>query len=777
MKIAIIGGGPAGMYFAILTKKALPKTEIVIYERNKLDDTFGFGVVFSDETLNEFLHRDTRSYELLKDKFSYWGDLDIVKNSKEKIRIVGNGFCGCSRKTLLQLLAQRCQEEKITILHQNNFDVEKDIQQLSKNNDLVIAADGINSAVRTHFAKEFGTNIEWRSNRFVWLGSNKPLDAFTYYFRQTPQGLFLAHTYQYEKGKSTWVIETTNETWKKTGFEVENEKHTIDKLSTIFATELNKHSFIGNRSFWRQFPIITNKNWYKDNIVLLGDAVATAHFSIGSGTRLAMLEAIALADAVIEQQKNSQSIYAAYEKNFRPKVEAIQHAANVSLEWVEGMNTHIKQDFLTFAFSVMSRSKQVTYENLKRRDQAFTDAIVKNLNQKIKNKNSTQSPAFTPFKIGKLALPNRIVMTAMGQYSAQKGLVNDWHFTHYTNRAIGGTGLIITEMTAPSPDGRISLGCAGIWNEDQTKGWKKITDFIHQHTDTKIALQLGHAGPKGATNLGWEGAFTPLTKNKWKLIAASPTPYTTQSQIPQSASKKQMEQVLQNFAAAAKRADKAGFDMIELHAGHGMLIGSFISPLTNLRKDEYGGSLQNRLQFPLEVIQIIRKNFKKEKPLSVKISATDWAENGLTLQEAITTAKAFKKAGADIIFVSGGGTVSYQQAQTGRMYMVPFSDAIKNEANVPTITVGNIENIDHVNTILLAKRADLVALGRPLLANPYWVKHAEAYEQNHADKIKKGNTNPLQYIRGTQQLYHLQEKNKQEFEKMKRQLKPQAHNK
>ena len=717
MKITVIGGGPGGLYFSILTKKARPDWEINVYERNKPNDSFGFGVVFSDETLGEFLKRDMQSYELIRSKFAYWDDI-IVARDGEQVSIAGNGFCGCSRKTLLQLLLQRCQEEGVNLHFEQNID---DLSKF-KDSDIIVAADGIGSTIRTQYQNEFGTNIQLKSNRFVWMGSTKPLDAFTYFFRTTPYGLIVAHTYQYEEGMSTWIFECTDETWKNSGFEVKNEADTVAKLAEIFKDELDGHSLITNKSHWRQFPHVTNKNWYHNNIVLLGDAKATAHFSIGSGTKLAMDCAIGLFDALMANPDNVQNAFAEYEKKRRNPVEMIQYAASVSLEWFENMNRYKKYSFYQFSFGCMTRSKKVTYENLRLRDQSYTDKVLQEFNQK--HNNNTNAAAFSTYKLRELELPNRIVMSSMGQYSAENGLINDWHLQHYTSRAIGGVGLIITEMTAVSEKGRITLGCSGIYTENQVNGWKKITDFVHKNTSSKIGIQLGHSGRKC------------LIEN-YELLSASAIPFNEKAKIPKATTSEDMNEIVNQFVLATQNAEKAGFDLIELQAHHGFLLASFLSPLTNKRTDDFGGSIENRLRFPLRVFTEIRKVFPQHKPISVRISANDWAENGISEEDVVTIATAFKNAGADIINVSTGNTVEHQQPQMGRMWQTPFSDMVRNSADIPTITTGNITDIDQINTIILSGKADLVALGKPLLLDPYFVRKAQAYEQINIKKESK----------------------------------------
>ncbi|MFT5753219.1 MAG: anthraniloyl-CoA monooxygenase [Flavobacterium sp.] len=759
MKITVIGGGPGGLYFSILTKKAMPDCQIDVYERNGPDDSFGFGVVFSDETLGEFLKRDMQSYELIRSKFAYWDDIIIARDGQE-VSIAGNGFCGCARKTLLQLLHQRCEEEGVNL----HFEAQiEDVSQFA-DSDVIVACDGISSQIRTQFESVFGTKVELKKNKFVWMGSTKPLDAFTYFFKETEHGAFAAHTYQYEEGMSTWIFECTPETWEKFDFDTYNEDDTVQKLQELFKNELDGHSLITNKSHWRQFPHVTNENWHKDNIVLLGDSKATAHYSIGSGTKLAMECAIALSDAIIENPKNIQTAFQNYDKSRRNIVEMIQYAANVSLDWFENMDRHIQHPFYQFAFGCMTRSKKVTYENLQIRDKSFTDKVLEEFNVNSINKN--QSAAFSTFKLRDLILQNRIVMSSMGQYSADNGLVNDWHFQHYTSRAIGGLGLILTEMTAVSEKGRITLGCAGIYNDNQIVKWKQINDFIHKNTATKIGIQLGHSGRKGATKKPWE---TEDLQSKWKLLSASAIAFNENFTTPKEITLEEMDLVCLQFVQATKNANEAEFDMIELQAHHGFLLASFLSPLTNVRTDEFGGSIENRLKFPLRVFNEMRNAFPKEKPMSVRISATDWAENGISEEDVLTIATAFKNAGADIINVSTGNTVAHQKPQTGRMWQTPFSDAIKNTVNIPTITAGYIQDIDQINTIILNGRADLVALGRPLLLDPNFVRNAQAYEGFRPEDISN------QYKMGISHLYPLKASERKQAEGMKKALKPKSN--
>jgi anthraniloyl-CoA monooxygenase len=765
MKIAIIGGGPGGLYFSILTKKAMPDCQIDIYERNKPDDSFGFGVVFSDETLGEFLKRDMQSYELIRSKFAYWDDIVVARDGQE-VSIAGNGFCGCSRKTLLQLLQQRCREEGVNLHFEQNVE---DLSQF-KDADIIIAADGIGSVIRTQYESAFGTNITLKKNRFVWLGSTKPLGAFTYFFRTTPHGTIVAHTYQYEAGMSTWIFECSDETWQKHGFEVTNEDDTMTKIAEIFKEELDGHPLISNKSHWRQFPHVTNKNWYHNNIVLLGDAKATAHYSIGSGTKLAMDSAIGLSDAVVANPSNVQAAFEQYDKTRRNTVEMIQHAALVSLDWFENMDRNNQHPFYQFAFGCMTRAKKVTYENLRLRDKSFTDKVLAEFNTIQKSANKGVPAAFTKFKLRDLELSNRIVMSPMGQYSAENGTVTNWHLVHYGSRATGGVGLILTEMTSVSETGRITLGCAGIYTQEQIVKWKSITDFIHQNTPTKIGIQLGHSGRKGAVKKPWEVTNEPI-ENPWELLSASSIPFNSKMATPKEMTVANMDLIASQFVQAAKNAEEAGFDMIELQAHHGFLLASFLSPLTNIRTDEFGGSIENRLKFPLRVFNEMRKVFPQHKPMSVRISASDWAENGISEKDVLTIVTAFKNAGADIINVSTGNTVENQKPQIGRMWQTPFADTIRNTVHIPTITTGYIQDIDQINTIILNGRADLVALGRPLLADANFVRNAQAYEQVETNDI------PKQYKAGNSHLYPLKASERKQTEGMKIALKPKSNKK
>jgi anthraniloyl-CoA monooxygenase len=726
MKISVIGGGPAGLYFAILAKRAWPAWDLTVYERNRPDDTFGFGVVFSDQTLGMFGAYDPESHAAILKNFAYWDDIEIHFKGETR-RIGGNGFCGCSRQTLLRLLQERALEVGV------NLEFQAEVDDLSRfaDSDLIVAADGINSRIRSDFGDHFRTSVDVRPNKFVWMGSTKPLDAFTFHFRETEHGVFIAHCYQYEAGRSTWVIETDPDTFARAGLEAMDEETSARFVEAIFTEALDGHRLITNRSLWRSFPMIRNARWTKDNIVLLGDAKATAHFSIGSGTKLAMEDAIALFEA-FRTEAEVPAALDRFERYRREDVEKTQHAADVSLVWFEHLNRFWSYDPVKFAFGLMTRSKAITYDNLLLRAPEFVEDATRNFAEAeaargLPIADSSLPPMFQPFRLRQMELANRVVVSPMCMYSAEEGVPNDWHMVHLASRALGGAGLVFTEMTDVSADARITPGCAGIYTQAHVAAWRRIVDFVHAHSPAKLCLQLGHAGRKGATRLMWEGMDEPLESGEWPLISASPTPYYTQSQTPREMSRADMDAVRDDFVAAAGRALEAGFDMIELHCAHGYLLASFISPLINHRTDDYGGRLENRLRFPLEVFAAMREAWPREKPMSVRISATDWKEGGVTGPESVEIARAFAEAGCDLIDVSTGQTVHDAKPIFGRMFQTPYSDRIRNEAGLATMCVGNISNADQINTILTAGRADLVAVGRGHLSDPYLTMRAAAW--------------------------------------------------
>jgi anthraniloyl-CoA monooxygenase len=767
MKIAIIGGGPAGLYAAILLKKQRPQAEITLYERNRPDDTFGFGVVFSDATLDNFEEYDPPSYRRITQEFAYWDDIAVHFRGTVH-RVGGNGFCGCSRRTLLLILQERARELGVTLL----FEADVDDESRFEDAELVVLADGINSRFRDKYIEHFRPEIDLRSNKFAWMGSTKPLDAFTFIFQETQWGPFIAHAYQYEMGHSTWIFETDAETFKRAGLEGLDERQSADRMAQIFEKFLDGYPLLINRSMWRNFPMIRSQRWVKDNMVLLGDAKATAHFSIGSGTKLAMEDAIALADAMATSPTVEAALQT-YEQGRREEVEKTQHAADVSLVWFEHVDRFWDFDPVQFAFGVMTRSKAITYDNLTLRAPEFVREVDKAFAKQVRSKgfdvdiDKPAAPMFQPLKLRGMQVANRAVVSPMCMYSAKEGVPGDFHLVHYGSRAIGGAGLIFTEMTCVGRDARITPGCAGLWNDEQQAAWTRIVDFVHANSSAKICLQLGHAGRKGATKLMWEGMDRPLDQGGWDTISASPLPYFPDSQVPRAMDRAAMDRVKQDFVASALRGDACGFDMLELHCAHGYLLASFISPLTNTRTDGYGGSLDNRLRYPLEVFAAMRAAWPAHKPMSVRISATDWAAGGITGDDAVAIARAFGEAGVDLVDVSTGQTVRDAQPIYGRMFQTPFSDQVRNEARVATMCVGNITSADQVNTILAAGRADLVALGRPHLVDPSFTMRAAAW---YGADIAC----PPQYLPGKEQIFRNSVRDRQDFEDLKIKGKPKT---
>jgi len=770
MRIAVVGGGPAGLYFALLMKRDWPELTVDVFERNQPDDTFGFGVVFSDQTLDTFKTADAQSYAAIRDNFAYWDDIEIHFKG-DSYCVPGNGFCGCSRRSLLMLVQARARELGVNL----HFGSEvADAETLKRDYDLVVGADGINSRIRENWRERFQPQTDLRPNHFTWMGSTRPFDAFTFFFKETEHGVFIAHCYQYEAGRSTWVLETDPETFAKAGLGAMDEAQSAAFLEGVFAEELQGHRLITNRSLWRNFPMIRCRNWVVENVVLIGDAKATAHFSIGSGTKLAMEDAIALHKAMGQAKLDVAAGLKLFETQRREEVEKTQHAADVSLVWFEELKRFWDFEPLRFAFGLMTRSKAITYDNLALRAPEMVSAVDKLVADglgdlaKWRKDGSPVPPAFQPFKLREMRVENRMTLSPMCQYSAEEGLPTDWHLMHYGSRAIGGPGLIFTEMTCIAPDARITPGCTGLWNDEQEAAWARIVDFVHANSVAKICLQLGHAGRKGATKLMWEGMDRPLPDGAWPIISASPLPYYPESQVPREMTRSDMDRVKAEFVTAAERGERAGFDMLELHCAHGYLLASFLSPLTNKRTDEYGGSLENRLRYPLEVFRALRAAWPREKPISVRISATDWAVGGLSAADSVAIAEAFAAEGCDLVDVSTGQTARESRPMYGRMFQTPFSDRIRNEAEVATMCVGNITTADQVNTIIAAGRADLVALGRPHLADPSFVLRAAAWYGVDTDQ-------PVQYGPGKDQLMRNTPRERQDLEELKLKAKPSRH--
>ena len=730
MRIVSIGGGPAGLYFALLMKKADPGHDVTVVERNRADDTFGFGVVFSDATLDTFIEADRPTGEAITRAFAHWDDIDIHYQG-QVLTSTGHGFSGMSRQALLDILQRRCAELGVALRFQT------DVTDLTpyRDADLVLAADGVNSLVRSEYAEHFQPHVDWRPNRFVWLGTTFPFRAFTFIFKESPHGLWRVHAYRYDARHSTFIVETTETTWRRAGLDQVSEDDTVVFAERLFARELEGHRLLKNRSLWRSFPTVKNAHWHWNNVVLIGDAAHTAHFSIGSGTKLAMEDAIALAGA-LHRHRDVAGALDAYEEERRPQVESIQRAAQVSLEWFEQTERyHGRLEPLQFAFSLLTRSLRVTHDNLKVRDAKFVETVDRWFAAKAADQSKVSvaaqpvpPPMFIPLRLRELVLANRVVVSPMCQYSADDGTPNDWHLVNLGSRAVGGAGLVIAEMTDVSREGRISPGCTGMYKPEHVTAWKRVVDFVHAHSPARIALQLAHAGRKGSTRRLWEGIDEPLAEGTWPLISASAIPYFPHSQIPKAMDRADMERVQADFVKAASMAEAAGFDMLELHMAHGYLLASFVSPLTNTRTDAYGGTLDNRLCYPLAVFDAVRAVWPAARPISVKISATDWADGGVTPEESVEFARRLKAHGCDLVTVSTGQTVAHQHPAYGRLYQTPFSDRIRHEAGIATMTVGAVASYADVNSILAAGRADLCALARGHLYDPYWTRHA-AWEQ------------------------------------------------
>ncbi|RMG20444.1 MAG: bifunctional salicylyl-CoA 5-hydroxylase/oxidoreductase [Deltaproteobacteria bacterium] len=728
MRIGCIGGGPAGLYFSILMKKAFPQASIRVVERNRPDDTFGWGVVFSAETLGNLREADEESYAAITNAFAYWDDIETWYRG-ECIVSTGHGFCGMSRRGLLLILQERAQQLGVDLC----FETEVDSVDAFDDADLVVAADGVNSKIRGALSDVFRPTIEWGRCRFAWLGTTLPLRAFTFIFKENTDGLFIVHAYPFEKGTSTFIVETHEDTWRRAGLDRASEEETVAYCEALFADELKGHRLLTNRSIWRSFPTVRCERWAAGNVVLLGDAAHTAHFSVGSGTKLAMEDAIALVDAFRAHGLDEiPRVLEAYEESRRVPVAKIQKTAGTSQRWFENARRYMGQHPLCFTFNLLTRSKAITWDNLSLRDPAFVEQVRTwwgETHGGARNPDGQYAPPiFAPFRLRALELSNRVVVSPMCQYSATDGVVGDWHFVHYASRAIGGAGLVLTEETNVSPEGRITPGCAGIWNDVQTEAWKRIVDFVHQQTPAKIGMQIGHAGRKGSCSRPWEGDRPLPPEEAWETLGPSPIPFDEGWPAPREMTREDMDRIRDAFVAAARNALDAGFDLLELHAAHGYLLSSFLTPVANQRTDAYGGSLENRMRFPLEVFDAVRSAWPEDRPLIVRLTVEDWlGDEGFTLDEAVEVCRALKARGCDLIDVSSGGNSPRSQPVYGRMYQVPFAERIRQDVGIPVCAVGAILGADHANTVLAAERADLVAMARPHLRDPYLTLRASQH--------------------------------------------------
>jgi anthraniloyl-CoA monooxygenase len=751
MKVLCLGGGPAGLYFASSMKLRDPGHQVTVLERNRGDDTFGWGVVLSTDALGTMERNDPVSVAAIRSNLAYWDDLAVVRDG---VRTVsgGHGFAGIGRMKLLLILQQRARGLGVDLRFQTEF---RSAEQYRHDYDLVVACDGINSLVRREYGTVFRPDVDVRLCKFIWLGTHQKFDdAFTFIFERTPHGWMWMHAYQFDPDTATAIVECSQQTWDGWGFEQMTKEETVAACEQVFARHLGGHSLISNASHlpgsavWINFPRVVCERWYHQNVVLMGDAAATGHFSIGSGTRLAFDSAIALA-GYLNTEPTMDGAFGRYQEERRLEVLRLQSAARNSLEWFEQCERYLGMHPTQFAYSLLTRSQRISHENLRLRDPEWVRRAEDWFQQQAGG-TPGRAPMFAPFRLRDLELVNRVVVSPMAQYRAVDGCPTDWHFVHYAERAKGGAGLIYTEMTCVSPQGRISPGCPGLYAPEHEAAWQRLVDFVHAETEAKICCQIGHSGRKGSTQLGWQRADEPLDSGNWPVMSASAIPWSSRSQVPREMTRAELDLVRDEFVAAAEMAERAGFDMIELHAAHGYLISSFLSPVSNVREDEYGGSLENRLRYPVEVFRAMRAVWPGYKPMSVRISAHDWVgEHGITPDDAVRIARGFQQAGADVIDVSAGQTSAEAEPVYGRMFQTPFSDRIRNEAGIATMAVGNITDADMVNSILMAGRADLVCLARKHLADPYFTLHAA---------VELGDSRmpwPLPYLNGRDQAIRL----------------------
>jgi anthraniloyl-CoA monooxygenase len=758
MRILCLGGGPAGLYFALLMKLQNPAHVVTVVERNRPFDTFGWGVVLSDQTLGNLRAADPVSAQLIGDAFNHWDDVEMFFKGRS-VRSGGHGFCGIGRKKLLNILQDRCIALGVDLVFE--ADVQDD-QALAKqyNADLLIACDGLNSRVRTRYADTYKPDVELRQCRFVWLGTKKTFDAFTFAFEQTEHGWFAVHAYKFDADTSTFIVETPEAVWKAHGLDQMSQEDGIAFCERLFAKYLDGNPLMNNANhvrgsaIWIRFPRVVCERWVHNEqvdgkqvpIVLMGDAAHTAHFSIGSGTKLALEDAIELTRCFAKTSDVPEALQA-YEAVRSVEVLKIQNAARNSTEWFENVERYSGLEAEQFFYSMMTRSQRISHENLRVRDADWLAGYEQWLAKSPASK-FPPAPMLLALKVRDVQLKNRIVVSPMATYSAVDGLVQDFHLVHLGARALGGAALVFVEMTSPCPEGRITPGCPGLYNHAQMLAFKRIVDFAHASGNgAKMGLQLGHSGPKGSTQVGWEQTDEPLTAGNWPLIAASAVAFGPTNQTPAAMTRADMDRVSAEFVQSTRYAVDAGFDWLELHCAHGYLLSSFITPLTNVRTDDYGGSLENRCRYPLEVFKAMRSVWPAHLPMSVRISAHDWAPGGNTDDDAVEIARLFKAAGCDVIDVSSGQTTRAAKPVYGRMYQTPFADRIRNEVGIQTMAVGAISESDQVNSIIAAGRADLCAIARPHLADPAWTLHEAAKLQSRHVSW------PLPYLSGRDQLY------------------------
>jgi anthraniloyl-CoA monooxygenase len=837
VKIVVVGGGPAGLYLALLLRRADLSHRVTVLERNPADATYGWGVVFSDQTLGNLRAADPESYTRITERFAHWDDIDVHLRGTT-ITSGGHGFSGIARVELLRILQERAAELGVEMRFGIEIGDDRDLAALGLGDaELVVAADGINSRIRTRYADHFEPEVDLRSARYTWLGTTRLFDAFTFAFVENEHGVFQAHAYRFDGRHSAFIVECDEASWRAAGFDRMANDEAIRRCEAMFAPWLDGHPLISNAahlpSIWLRFARVATRRWHHMEAdvaptVLIGDAAHTAHFSIGSGTKLALEDAISLAGSLAELQIASPqwqedgtdrpgaprsalgNALHTYQEERRTEALRLQNAARNSMEWFENVRRYIHLPPEQFAYSLLTRSQRVSHENLRLRDAAYLSGVERwfasvaerqagkseeergrrnggndedprtsvadpkssddqgatsvdevradgggSIPQSASRAPHSPPPMFTPFRLRGMTVVNRVVVAPMDMYCAEDGVPNPFHLVHLGSRALGGAGLLFTEMTCVSPDARITLGCTGMYTPEHAERWTEIVAFVHRWSHARICVQLGHSGRKGATRLMWEGMDEPLEEGGWEVLGPSPLPYGPRNQVPRTMTRDDMDRVREQFVRATEMAAGCGFDMLELHAAHGYLLSSFLTPLSNRREDEFGGSLENRLRFPLEVLRAMRAAWPEERPMGVRISATDWVDGGVDGAEAVAIARAFHEAGADIIHVSAGQTTPEAKPVYGRMFQTPFSDRIRNEAGIPTIAVGNITEADQINAIIAAGRADLCALARPHLSDPHWTLHAAA-ELGYAEQPW-----PVQYLAGKKQLERLAQRRRE----------------
>lgn len=730
MKIGIIGAGPAGLYAALLTKRAHPAREVTVYEKNARDQTFGWGVVFSEETLRSLEQADPTSYARIQEQLVSWDAIDTIYQ-EQSTRCHGHRFFGIARLTLLDLLAHECTVLGVNLCFEQ---IVQDPQNLMQHQDLVIAADGINSPTRHRMKDQFGPHIEAGLSKYIWLGCDKVFETFTFIIRDFHGGVCSVHAYPFSPNQSTFIVECDPIAWQGAGFDQMSVEQAIAELQRLFAPELQGAKLRSKRSGWLQFRRVKTQCWHHENLVLIGDAAHTAHYSIGSGTKLAMQDAFALTQALdpladTTNPSKIQTSLANYQAKRWVDVAKLQKSGDTSRRWFENLSRYRALDPIQFTAHLLSRSKRITRQNLKTRDPAFVDRwdrwFARQAGVQVSAESTAPPPMFTPFTLGGITVCNRVVVSPMCQYSAIEGVPGPWHLAHLGALARGGAGLVMAEMTAVCPEGRITPNCAGLFNDTQMRAWSELLRFAKSCSSAKLGIQLGHAGRKGACNLPWQGDHS-LGGQGWPLLAPSALAFDASKERPRAFDAKDIATLKANYVAAAQRADQAGFDLVEIHMAHGYLLGSCLSPLSNLRQDDYGGALLGRAKLPLEIFDAVRSVWPRQKALGVRISATDWAPGGFSKQDRIELATMLKARGCDFIDVSSGQTVAQQQPEYGRMYQTPFADELRHEVGICTIAVGAISTWDQVNTIIGTGRADLCALGRPHLLDPHFTLRAAA---------------------------------------------------